>query len=432
MGNGGQPLNLIHAFFPKVHDGTTMPEGAERRNLRYLRTEIAFAAVMGGIFTFHATFAVRLGATKEMIAWLSSGPALIAALFSIPTAVFMQKRVHREWWMFSALYLTRLVGGLLGFVPVFFPVNPALWLIVWVVLLNVPSILFMNGFQALLSEVIPPDKRARVISQRSVVWSLVITATSALAGIWLDRVAFPTNFELMYLFGLFVSIGSHWCLNKMLLPMSQTQTLRLMKASKMKLERAKMTPAMRRILVNSAIYTFGVQIPQSLFTIYYIERLNADNTWIGINAAAGSFGVVLGFMFWERLLRRHTFNWALRRASLLTWVFPVGVALFPNLGLIVWLNMLVNFLHPGVELSIMNLMMKQGSVENRAVYMSWYNSAIQATIFVGPLLGAFLATPLGIPAVFVLSGAMRVVGGMLFNLNPIPEDGGETSSPAAR
>src|SRR5688572_27604981 len=83
------------------------PGTVTERNIRYLYLEILFAAVLGGITTFNSAFAIRLGASKELIAWLSAAPALIAAIGSIPSARFLASRRKRKAWLFGSLFLTR-------------------------------------------------------------------------------------------------------------------------------------------------------------------------------------------------------------------------------------------------------------------------------------------------------------------------------------
>jgi predicted MFS family arabinose efflux permease len=416
-------LSLFKAFIPQAAVWEADSETTRRHNTNILYWEIAFAAVLGGIVTFNSTYAVRLGASKELVALLSSMPALVAALLSIPTALFVQARQHREMWLFASLLVARVGHIVLVFLPLLFPVRPAEWLVFWVIALNLPIIFFTNGFQALLAELLPPAHRSKAISRRTMIWSMAIVVTTAIGGIWLDSVPFPLNFQLMYGFGVAISLLSQRLLSRLHIPdrMHSGKTLYNPTA---KAEPVHMTKPIKRMLINMGVYLAGVHLPQPLFIIFYVEALKASNTWIGINAAVGSFGVVVGFYIWERLLRHHDLNWGLRRAALMTWVFPVGVALFPELTLIVFFNFLVNAFHPGFELTSLNLMMKMGDEEHRTVYMSWFNTMLNACVFAAPLFGVWVAGYIGIPAVFLLSGALRVAGGLLFCFNKVqdPED----------
>src|ERR1051325_2569589 len=117
-------------------------------NIRNLYLEILFAAVLGGIATFNSAFAIRLGASKELIAWLSAAPALIAAIGSIPAARFLAGRRKRKLWLFGSLFLTRVGYGVIALMPLLFRTNTALWLVILIVVLNLPAIFFSNGWSA--------------------------------------------------------------------------------------------------------------------------------------------------------------------------------------------------------------------------------------------------------------------------------------------
>lgn len=192
-----------------------------------------------------------------------------------------------------------------------------------------------------------------------------------------------------------------------------------------------MSVPIRRLLFNQGVYAFGLALPAGLFNIFYIEVLRASDGWLGLNNAAGPLGVIFGYLIWERLTRRRGFIWGLKRATLLTWFFPVALALFPNLTLILFVNFLVNLAHPGVDLSAFNTMLKLAPPEARTVYMGWYNTVLNAAIFLGPLVGVWVANVAGIPAAMLLSGALRFLGGVLQNLNRVDVPGeGNSPTPA--
>lgn len=401
----------------------------DRSNFRFLYIEIAFAAVLGGIVTFHAAFLVRLGGTKELVALLTSVPALVSAVFSIPSARFLQGRADKRSWIFRSLLITRVGTGFIALLPLIFPGQAQYWLVAVVILLSLPTILFTNGFQALLGEIIPERSRAMVFSRRQIIWALGIVFVSAASGVWLDSVPFPANYQLMYAFGFIVSLGSQYYLSRLAIPESHRLPTRMHRAiQKADLPRPQLNRNIRKMLFNTGIYHFGLTLPTALFAPYYIDILNASDAWIGINSAAGFGGMVLGNILWARVLRRQSYNTVLRIASLLTWVFPIGIALFPSLFMITLFNFIVNLAHPGVELGTLNVMMKLGAGEQSAVYLSWYNTILNGALFISPLIGAFVADASSIPLVMFFSGVLRITGGLLFNFNRVEEPSRETGS----
>ncbi|MFQ3536644.1 MAG: MFS transporter [Aggregatilineales bacterium] len=420
-------------FFLRLLLGSRMADltldATTQRNIRYLYIEIAFASVLGAIVTFHAAFVVRLGGGKELLALLSAIPALVSAVFSIPSARLLERLTNRKRWIFASLLLTRVGVALIALLPIVFPNDAAAWLVALVILLSLPTIFFTNGFQALLADIIPERQRATVFSVRQIIWAAGIVITSALAGIWLDNMPFPLNYQLMYLFGFVISLGSQHYLNRLVVPEAHALPTTVHKA----IRPANMPPAplnanIKRMLFNSLIYYSGLTLPAALFTVYYIEVLNASDAWIGFNSAVGFAGMVMGNLLWARLLRRHSYSWALRTASLLTWLFPVGIALFPDLTAILFINWLVNLFHPGVELGSLNIMLKLGAGERRALYMSWYNTVLNISLFAAPLAGVWLAQQLGIPSALLISSGLRILGGLLFNLNRVEEPSREAGA----
>jgi MFS family permease len=396
----------------------SMPTSVTDWNIRYLYLEIVFASVLGGIVSFHSAFAIRLGASQDLVAWLSAAPALIAAIGSIPSARFFAHRRKRKLWLFGSLLLVRAGYGVAGLMPLLFPDNAAFWFVLWIVALNLPSIFFTNGFNALLGELVPEQRRAFVFSRRSIIYSIGVVLVTALAGVWLDHVPFPENYRIMYAFGFVVALGSHYYLQRLTVP-DQDVPLPRKQTTVATTERVALSPAMRRMLFNTALYQFGLTLPGALFNILYINTLKVTDGWIGLNSSAASAGVIVGYLVWERLLRRHTFIWGQQRASLLTWIFPFVLSLSPNLTVIMLANFTVNLMHPGFDLSSFNVLLKLSQPEHRTTYISWYNTVVNGSNFLGPIVGAWLAGYVGIPAVLMLSAVLRLSGGILFNVKRV-------------
>jgi MFS family permease len=290
--------------------------------------------------------------------------------------------------------------------------------VLWIILLNVPSIFFTNGFQALQGELIPEHRRAFVMSRRSIIYSIGIVIISALAGAWLDSVKFPENYVVLYIFGFITVLGSQYYLNRIVVPDLPERPAQAVQQPRRKVE---MSADMKKMLFNSAVYQFGLVMPGQLFNIFYVRTLNTSDGWLGLNSAAGSFGVVVGYIIWERLLRRRSFFWGQRRATLFTWLFPFIVALFPNIYVILFINFFVNLIHPGVDLSSINVLLKLSSPEDRPVYISWFNMVVNLSMFAGPIVGALIARQWDIPTVLMLSAGLRIVGGILYNVNPVED-----------
>src|SRR3990172_4167630 len=84
----------------------------DHRNAWYLVVEIFWASMLAAAATFNAAFAIRLGASNSEISLLSSVPALMAVLVSIPAGRFLRRRPHRRPWLRQAMWRSsRLLIG---------------------------------------------------------------------------------------------------------------------------------------------------------------------------------------------------------------------------------------------------------------------------------------------------------------------------------
>lgn len=387
-------------------------------NIRYLYLEILFASIMGAIITYNNLFAVRLGATTALIGALASIPALVMAVTSIPAARMLEGKTNRKAWLLGSLTFIRLGHLVIVILPIIAPHNTAFWLVAWIIVLNVPTAFFTNGFNAMLGELVPERRRAFVFSRRTIIYSLATVVVLALAGRYLDATAdsFPVNYQLMYLFGVITVMGSQYYLLRLVVPQSAVIPLGKDKPA---VQRTPLSRPMQNMLVNMFVYQLGMQISGPLFIIYYANNLRASDGMISVNSAAGTLGVVFGLVLWERLLRKRSYGWAMRTAMLGTWMFPFVVGVTQDFTLVIIANFIVNLLHPGVDLSTLNVILNIGSPTQRNMNLSYYTTVTSISAFVAPLAAVPLADKIGIPGVMIIAAVLRLAGGMLFRFNPV-------------
>ncbi len=397
------------------------PSDTVEWNIRYLYLEILFASTLGAIVvTYNNLFAVRLGATTALIAVLTSVPSLLVAVTSIPSARLLEKKTNRKAWLLGSLLFIRLGHLVIVLLPIIAPNNAAFWLVMWVIVLNAPAAFFNNGFNAMLAELVPERRRAFVFSRRTIIYSLATVLVLGATGRYLDSTAsqFPVNYQLMYLFGVVTVLGSNYYLMRLVIPNS---TVLSSAKDQSDVTHTPLSRPMRSMLINMFVYQLGLQLSGPLFIIYYVNTLHATDGMISVNGAAGTLGVVFGLFMWEKLLHRRTFGWALRTATLGTWIFPFTVALSHDFTLIIAANFVVNLLHPGVDLSSLNVIFKISRPEQRNMNMSYYTTVTSISAFVAPLAAVPLADHIGIPGVMLMAASLRFLGGLLFRFHPVPE-----------
>ncbi|MGC9348348.1 MAG: MFS transporter [Anaerolineae bacterium] len=411
------------------------------RNIQYLYVEIFWAAIFSAVFAFNATYALRLGATNQMVGWLSSIPSLFAMVMMVPAARFLEGRTHWGPWMVVSLVMGRFGFLLAAFIPWLFPDRAAEVVIYLFMLRTIPITFFNTGFSPLLADVLPARDRARVFANRSIISSAVTAVTAFLAGRWLDAAvdwtwaAFPLNYQLLYVVGGISALTSAYFVSKIKPPVRDVADDRgkqipgSAKRERLTLARlrgtmktiAKERQAFLRLITNTLIFNLGAWLVMPLYTILFVRQLNASDSWIGLNSTLANLGVIAGYAFWRRGVNRLGDHRALRLTVPLAASYAFLVAFFPNLSLILVWGILINLINSGVNLSHTNVFYQVCPEERRASYMAIYSSVMNAGAFVCPMIGVALSEVMDIRWVLLIGGMVRLLGAFMFHIWRIDE-----------
>jgi hypothetical protein len=179
------------------------PTSEQRRNFRSLYWDIFwFGILQGSAIAFLSVYAARVGADAFQISLLTSGPAVVNLLLSLPAGRWLEGRR-----MTSVAFQTSLWHrlGFVLMVPLPWLVPPAAqaWALpAIVVLMSIPGTVLAIAFNAMLADVVAPEWRASVVGRRNALLAVSSTAASLLCGQLLDRVAFPLKYQVVFALGV--------------------------------------------------------------------------------------------------------------------------------------------------------------------------------------------------------------------------------------
>ena len=400
------------------------------RNVWYLYAEVLWAAILSAAAAFNATFALRLGASNEMVGQLSSIPALLAVFLSIPSAQFLERRARRASWIWGSLLLARIGYGLIVVLPwVIAPSHQATALIWLLIAISVPSTFFSTGFNPLLADVIPERDRARVFANRNIIVGVTVAVLTFFAGKWLEIApqrnwaAFPGNFQVLYAIGFAGSVASTMYLFKIKVPESKV-IHRGLRAKGDHVSWARLQAQARtflaenrgfvRIILNTLVFGFGDWLVAPLYVIFFVRQLNASDAWIGLNSTLANIGVIIGYALWRRWVNKLGYNRALLVSIPLSASYPFLVSMFPHLTTILVWGIFINLVNPGVNLSHFNILLNLCPEDRRASYIAAYSAMMNAGAFVAPMIGVALLNVLDVRWVLIVGGSIRLVGVLLF------------------
>lgn len=384
------------------------PRSVEEGNERLLYREIAWYGVVNGIAgTFASVFAVRLGASNQLLGLLASLPALVSITLQLPAARLVERQAHLRRVMVASFFFNRL-----GYLAVaLIPWALAAWrpqaLIGVAALMTVPATVANIAFIAMMAEVVGPQRRARVVSIRNMLIALTTTVTVLATGRLLDLFPFPINYQGAFLAGFAASLLSLADLMRLRVPGDEGPHLRSSR------------PAVpwRTILANRTFtrYTavaflvnFSLSVPAALYTLYRVRVLHATDTWIGLLGTVETGVSIAAAYFWGRQAAKRGFRPLLLISVLGFALYPLLTALSTRLEPLLFIAVTGGIFGPANSIAMFNLLLEVCPQEGRPAYIGVYNVLANVAAFAAPLLGTTIADWVDIRAGLLVAAALRV------------------------
>lgn len=389
-------------------------------NIQHLFLELPPAAVLSAAGAFNAAFALRLGASNEDIGLLSSIPALLAVLVLIPSGQILGRRSRRMPLMHLTLFMHRigfLAIALAPLIPGIAHGAAVIWLLI---ACNPPAQFFNVGWNSMLADILPESRRARVFAIRNILNGVVVTVCIFLFGLWLDRVVFPINYQVMYIVGWTFSMLSSYFITRLKVPDSYVppprpgKPITLVALQRQASEIWHNHSEFVRIVVNTFLSNIAIWMVGPIYILYYVRQLGATDGWIGLNGTLASLTPILGNVLWQRWVWRWGEKKILRLSIFCMPLYPILVALTPHLHVIlIWTAIYATIL-PMANMSHFSLLLKICPDAQRPQYLGLFSTVMNIGAFVAPLVGVWLAGIFGFAPVLAAGGVVGVIGAMSY------------------
>jgi MFS family permease len=399
------------------------PSDPGERNIYLLQVMLFWSSAISAAASFNGNFAVRLGASNQLIGLMSSVPALLVVILTIPFARLIETRRRRLPWIGWSIFLHRLCYLLVALMPFVLTLYRAEAFIGLILLSNAVLGPFNAGWDTLLADTVPEHRRANIFARRNMIACSGVILAVPLMGRLLDAVPFPYGYQIVYGIGFIGAMISTWCIFQLKLPdanvsarpAAQRQPLNLQLARKLFADNEPFV----RMTVNTLLLDMGAWLVSPLYIIYYLRHLGASDGWVGTLTAIANLSAVGGNYFWQRVIARRGESRVLRWMSPACGFYPLWVALTQSLPLFLVAAVINNLAMPAVNLSHYNTLLKVCPAERRPTFISIFSVVMNVGAFIAPLAGVALADRIGFIPMFVIGGTMRMLGGFMFSLWPV-------------
>ncbi len=384
----------------------------EKSNFRHMVADTGwFGLAIPSIGAFLSLYAIRMNATAMDLGLLASLPAVALLVGSF----------FAQWWgrrhdnpiraVMAPAFIMRLRLVVLALIPLL----PETWwipaLIATMTLFAVPASVSNITFQVMTRQIIGDESFTQLVSRRMMILNLSVAGSTLILGVWLNRVSFPINYQIMFLVSFIMMLLSQWHISRL----------------KLTRPRPAASPAERRgedqpwrdsrflrlVPLLGVLYTAYFSVV-SVIPLRLVEGLGANETFVSAYSVLELIGAATMATMASRLLRRYGSRNIFVVGMAVTALSAIILAGAPVLVLALPAALLSGGAWATIDISqfsTYNLRLQNAS---RPSYTTAYTQAIAIAIFIGPLIGSTLANSgVSLPAVLLIGAALRLGAGWL-------------------
>lgn len=391
----------------------------QRRNFRYVQIDAIGIGLANAASPFLPVFLARLGASNFQIGLLTAMPAATGLVLAILVGNFLQKQRNIVPWFSFARLLVVSAYAATGLAPFVVPDKLLIQtiLLIWAVA-TLPQTAVAVGFSVVMNAVAGPAYRYDLMSRRWSILGLVTALTVALAGQVLERIGFPLNYQVVFLTlslgGLISYIFSSRIQIPDTPPLPAPTGLSISQRVHDYFALVRGHPDFVNFSIKRFVYLTGSTLAIPLFPLYYVREINASDAAIGLINTAQTIVLLFGYYFWTRQNRKRGSHFVLLATTLGMSLYPALVALTHQVNLIILLSGLAGVFQAGIDLVFFDELMKTVPVEYSATFVSLAQSLLYLSSVLSPLIGAWLASQIGLSGALLISALIRFTGFLLF------------------
>ncbi len=383
-----------------------------------------FGVLSGSTVNFLSIYATRIGASGFQIGLLGAMAAIVSLIFAIPAGRWLEKRAPGRAVFWTSIFYR--IGFLL-FVPLpwLFGAQGQIWALITLNLfMGIPLVALSVGFSALFAESVPVDWRAYVAGIRNIVLSVTFMLTSLVSGYLLEHIAFPHNYQIVFLIGFIGAAMSSFHLYFVKPIPDQTQPALPTRKPVSPLKESNShpnwftairadvwkTPFRATLLVMLAFHvTQYLALP--IFPIYFVRVLHLSDENLGIGTALFYLMVLFGSTQLNRLVSRighkNVTGWGVAGLAL----YPMLMAISSQVWHYYFLSVVGGLVWALVGGGYANYVIEKCPENDRPAYLSWYNIILNASVLTGSLLGPAIAGQISLPIALIIFGLLRGLAG---------------------
>lgn len=399
----------------------------EKNNYRNVQIDAIGVGLANAAAPFLPVFLTHLNASSFQIGLLSSMPAVTGLLLSIPLGRFLQRQTNIVKWFSIARLFVIMCYALSGIISIFLPDQTVVSaiLVLWAVA-TVPQVIVAITFSVVMNAVAGPNGRFELMTRRWSTMGITTTVFVLAIGRLLDKVAFPLNYQIMF---IVLSLGgllsfyfsSHISLAPTIPPQLSYGRKPIGTVVREYTDLIFKEKPYLSFLTKRFVFLTGSALATPLIPLYLVREVHASDGWISIITTAQTAILVIGYFVWTRQSRKRGTRNVLIWTSLGVSLYPLAIALTHSTWQITVFAAMVGIFQAGLDLVFFDELMRTVPIEYSAIFVSFAQSIQYLSSMFAPLIGTMIGDAFGLGIGLIVAAAVRFVGFSMF-LTPVLKD----------
>ncbi len=408
----------------------------QKRNFRYVQIDAVGVSISNVAAPFLPVFLTRLGASNFQVGLLTSMPGITGFVLAIIVGRFLQTRNNIiPWYSLSRLLVIScfaLTGLLTSILSKEYTVVATL--AIWA-FATLPQTALAVAFSVVMNTVAGPEGRYALLSRRWAIFGLTSVVMTFFVTRIIDLVAFPRNYQMMFLGLSAGGLISYYFSNQIKLPI---QTPAVLAPAKSVIDSARNyfslirgAPAFTTFATKKFVYLSAMTLSQPIMPLFLVREVKATDSQIGMITMAMTTVMLAGYFIWPWSSRKYGGRFVLLATTFGMIFYPALTAATPQIPLIILYAAIAGLFQAGLDLVFFDELMKTVPPEYGATFVSLAQSMQYLSAIVAPLVGTLLADSIGLGGALWVSAGLRLVGFLLFlrkDAPPIVKSANQTAN----
>jgi predicted MFS family arabinose efflux permease len=386
-------------------------------NLNYYILNGVFFTFMSSFSKSYAVkFLYRIGGNEFHVSLFNALPGLIAVFATLPGIIWINNTINKKSSMGKTFAASRLITLLFAFIPFLPPTLQPFLFVLLTALINFPESVSVTALQSYTGDIFLPKQRANAISLRNKFSTLAQLISFLILGQILSSHS-DTNetiikkYQLFFVAAFIMGIFEIICFYK-LKETSCTKKINISINSALK-ETFK-NKKFIIFIICSLLFHFGWQMGWSLFSIYQIDYLGADEKWLTILNVTSSVVMFFSFNYWHKLINKKGNSFVIAVTTFFMALTPILFVLSPNLYIMTVTGLATGFFTAGTIVVILNSLLEVVPEDKRMLYVSVHSTLTNVTLAIGPMFSNLILVHSSIQIALIATAFFRLVGSAAF------------------